>query len=263
MICWLDGSLIDGAQKALALDDRGFLLGDGLYETIRIAQGRVQQAGRHLARLAHGASVIGLPMPTADIAAAMAAVIAANALQAGSLRLTLTRGSGPRGLLPPQAPSPTLLIAAFPAAPPAAPARVIMATRTRRNEHSPLAGIKSLNCLDGIIARLEARDLNADDALLPNTAGRIAEATAANVFALIGGEWLTPPVTEGALPGITRARILEAGGREAPLTLHDLMPADEIALTSSLGIRPVRELAGKNLPAPGPETAKLIAALFA
>ncbi|MFC0220597.1 aminotransferase class IV [Pseudochelatococcus lubricantis] len=262
MIGWLNGSLLDGTRHALSVTDRGFLLGDGLYETIRVTNGEAAHLERHLARLAHGAAVIGLPLPAVDVAAAVAAVIAANALQAGSLRLTFTRGSGPRGLLPPDAPDPTLLITAFPASPQAATAHVIVASRTRRNEHSPVAGIKSTNCLDNIIARLEARDCGADDALLLNTAGRIAEASAANVFALIGGVWLTPPVAEGALPGITRARILETGGREASLTVDDLLNADEIVLTSSLGIRAVKALAGKDLPASGPGASRLARALF-
>jgi branched-chain amino acid aminotransferase len=183
-----------------------------------------------------------------DVEAAMAAVLSANSLNEGSLRLTATRGSGPRGIAPPLDPRPTLLITAAPAAPPPVPAACIVATRTRRNEHSPLAAVKSLNALDSILARQEARERGADDAILLNTAGRVAEATAANVFAIVEGRLLTPPVPDGALPGVMRAEVLARGAIEASLTRDDLLRAEAIFLTSSLGIRPVCRIDGHERP---------------
>lgn len=261
MICWLNGRLLPVAEAAIPVSDRGFLLGDGVYETIRVRAGAAQWLDRHLARLAYGLRVIALHH-TADVGAAVEAVIAANALTDGSLRVTVTRGPGPRGLAPPPEPQATTLVTAFAPAPPLPPARLVIARRTRRNALSPLAGVKSTNCLDGIIARQEAARAGADDALLLDTRERVSEATAANVFALIDGALLTPPPEDGALPGITRARILEREGREATLTADDIRRADEIFLTSSLGIRAVSAIDGRPLPAGATHADRLARELF-
>lgn len=262
MICWLNGKLLATELAHIAITDRGFLLGDGIYETIRVARGEAQCLSRHLARLHMGAQLIGMQHIDVDLEAAISAVLHANQLQRGAVRITLTRGSGPRGLVPPAEPVLTYLVTAFPSAPPLQPACVIIANRTRRNEHSPLARVKSLNCLDNIIARLEAKNSGADDALLINTSGRIAEATAANIFAVIDGKLVTPPLSDGCLPGITRVRILEAGAREVSLTPEALVNAQEVFLTTSLGIRPICELAGRALPQSMPISAQLTQLLF-
>lgn len=261
MICWLNGRLLPVTEAAIPVGDRGFLLGDGIYETIRVHAGEAQWLDRHLARLTYGLRVIGL-RHDADIAAAVTETIAANALRNGSLRITVTRGSGPRGIAPPQHPEATTLITAFPAAPALPAANVIIARRTRRNAFSPLAGIKSINCLDAVIARQEAARAGADDALLLDTRERVSEATAANVFAVIDGALLTPPPGDGALPGITRARVLEQEGREATLTADDLAGASEIFLTSSLGLRPVAALNGRALRTDRPVGERLARLLF-
>lgn len=250
MKLWLDSSLVD-AGAGIRADDRGLLLGDGLYETLLVREGRPVRLDAHLTRLRRGAAVIALPLPEFDMAAAMAAVLAANGLTDGSLRLTVTRGGGPRGLAPPPRPRPTMMITAAAAAPPPAPARCILATRTRRNERSPLAAIKSLNCLDSIVARIEAGEREADDAILLNTAGRVAEATAANVFVIAAGRALTPPVADGALPGVMRAELLARGAVECALAPGDLLAAEAVFLTSSLGIRPVCRLDGHDLDVDG------------
>ncbi|MFT0892907.1 aminotransferase class IV [Pseudochelatococcus sp. G4_1912] len=262
MICWLNGQLLEAENAHIAITDRGFLLGDGLYETIRVSSGQAQCLTQHLARLRTGADIISLPPLNTDIEAAITAVLQANRLQEGSLRLTVARGSGPRGLAPPTESRPTVLITAFPASAALPPAHLIIANSTCRNEQSPLAGVKSINCLDNIIARREAQTLGADDAILINTAGRIAEATAANIFAVIDNALLTPPLSDGALPGITRARVLVEGGREASLTADDLKRAQEIFLTSSLGIRQVCKLAGRVLPDDKPISTRLTGLLF-
>ncbi len=205
-LCWLNGRLLPPEQARLDPADRGFLLGDGVFETLRATA----HLDRHLARLREGAATLGiaLPWPNPEIAAAATAVLGGRD---AALRITLSRGPAPRGLLAPAGTQPTLLITAGPLPPPLPPARLIVARTTRRNEHSPLARIKSLNYLDSIIARQEAEAAGADDALLCNTAGRIAEATAANVFVRHGRAWTTPPVADGALPGIARALLLEFG----------------------------------------------------
>ncbi len=247
MTYWLNGCLRDSGEPAIPADDRGLLLGDGLYETLLVEDGQPVRIEAHLARLRRGAAVLGLPLPDLDFSAAMVTILAANGLTEGSLRLTVTRGSGPRGIAPPLDTRPTVMIAAAPATPPPPPARCIVATRTRRNEHSPLASIKSLNGLDSILARIEAGERGADDAILLNTAGRIAEATAANVFVALDGRLVTPPVADGALPGVRRAEILARGAGEASLTPDDLRRAEALFLTSSLAVRPVCRIDGREL----------------
>ena len=251
MKLWLGTGLVAQDDARISPLDRGFTLGDGLFETLRVREGAVLRLYAHLARLATGAGVLGLPLPTLDLAAALAATVEANGLAEGVLRLTLSRGIGPRGVLPPAEPNPTLVITAAPLPPPAAPARLVIAQGTRRNDRSPLAQVKSLNYLDNIIARQEAARRGADDAVLLNTQERVAETSIANVFAVIDGDLVTPPLSEGVLPGIMRAAVLAEGAGERPLTPQDLSRAEEIFLTSALGIRSVVALEGRALPGHG------------
>jgi len=189
--------------------------------------------------------VLGIPVPFSDaaLADALRAVLAAANLQAAALRLTLTRGPAPRGLLPPEQLRPTVLVTAQALPPVLPPAHVIIARSTRRNEFSPLSAIKSLNYLDSIMARREAAAHGADDAILLNTAGALAGATAATLVLRIGGLWLTPPLQDGALAGIARARHLEQGLiAERSLYPADAARADTAWLLTSLSTRPVRAM---------------------
>ncbi len=143
-------------------------------------------------------------------------------------------------MLPTATTHPTVLITTAPLPPPQPPARLITATITRRNETSPLSRIKSLNYLDSILARQEAAEKGADDALLLNTNGFLAEATAANVFLLISGQLVTPPLTDGALPGIRRALLLETGTViEQRISTADLARAESGFLANVLGVRQI------------------------
>lgn len=249
-LIWHQDRLRPAETVAIAPNDRGFTLGDGLFETLCCQDGAIIDGAAHLERLKQGAELLAipLPMPLAALKAALAETLAGNGLKDAVLRLTLTRGPGLRGLAPPSDPHPTLLIAAAPLPPPLPPARLITATVTRRNEHSPLSRIKSLNYLDNILARLEAERAGADEALLLNGAGRVAEASASNLLALIGEEWQTPPLADGALPGIRRRRLLAAGVcTERPLSLEALRGARALMLSNSLGLRPVAECDGRRL----------------
>ncbi|MEO5373908.1 MAG: aminotransferase class IV [Alphaproteobacteria bacterium] len=255
MILWFNGDLLEQDAVRIAPTDRGVTLGDGLFETMRARGGRVCRLHAHLDRLRAGAETIGLPLPPLDFGAILAATLAANGLGDAVLRLTVTRGSAGRGLLPPETVEPTVMVTAAPPPPPsstasstAASARGIVATTTRRNEYSPLCGVKSLNYLDNILARMEAARCGADDAILLNTRGRVAETTVANLFVVKGGEVHTPPLAEGALPGVMRAAVLrETGGHETPLSVDDVLSADDVFITNSLGIRPLVALDGKDL----------------
>ncbi|MFG1222093.1 aminotransferase class IV [Xanthobacter wiegelii] len=247
MKLFLGTRLVEEADASVSPFDRGFTLGDGLFETLRIKGGRVLRVEAHLARLAAGAGVLGIPLPALDLGAALAQTAEANGLSEGVLRLTLTRGPGPRGVLPPTEPKPTLVITAAPLSPPLPPARLVIAQGTRRNDRSPLAQVKSLNYLDGILARQEAARRGVDDAILLNTRDGVAETSIANLFAVIDGVLVTPPLSEGVLPGVMRAEVIAVGATERPLTVDDIAAADEILLTSALGIRSVATLEGRPL----------------
>lgn len=141
MKVWLNGALVPAEEARIDPADRGFTLGDGLFETIRVAAGRPRHLDRHLARLAGGAADLGIPLPMGEleIAAGIASLLAETGVAEASVRLTLTRGPAPRGLLLPDAPRPTLLATAAPASPPPVPARAVIARSTCRNELSPLS----------------------------------------------------------------------------------------------------------------------------
>jgi branched-chain amino acid aminotransferase len=251
-LLWINGELAAPENARIDPADRGFLLGDGVFETFLAQNGAPLHADRHFARLREAAAILEIPIPyTETVLHDALCTLAAPHGAAAALRLTLTRGPAPRGVLPPASPSPICLITASPPPPALPPARVIVATITRRNEHSPLSRLKTLNYLDNILARQEATRRGADDALLLNTQGRLAEATAANLFVRLRGDLVTPPVAEGALPGIARALLLHGGqATERALTETDLARADEAFLTNALAcraidLRPLRRPAGE------------------
>ncbi len=246
---WLNGGLVAAGQARIDPADRGFTLGDGVFETVMVKQGVPQHIDRHLARLAHGASVLGLSLPYRPDAIAVGIEKVLVATQTGEIdavvRITLTRGPAPRGLLPQVALQPTMMITSGVLTQSAGPAHAIIARSTRRNERSPTSSIKTLNYIDNIIARQEAKAASADEAILLNTRDCVACATVANVFALIDGTVVTPPVAAGALPGIRRALLLEQGcASEREITEAELKSAREIFLSNSLGLRSVISLDG-------------------
>lgn len=248
---YLNGRLVTDTEAAIDPTDRGLTLGDGLYETIAVRHGIPLKAAAHIERLRAGAETIGLVHSFADaqLLGALGDTIAANGLKQGVLRLTLTRGAGLRGLPPSPFAKPTLLIVASPWPPRMSdPVSAVVATVTRRNEFSPLSACKSLNALDNVLARLEAIERGADDAVLLNTRGFVAEATSSNLFAVIGGRLATPPVSEGALPGIMRRFVMDSiTTGERPMTPDDLFAASEIFLTNSLGVRALVSLDGRRI----------------
>jgi branched-chain amino acid aminotransferase len=263
MIVWTNGQLSPIDKARIDPRDRGFTLGDGLYETIRVRDGRLMRIDRHFGRLDAGLRLLGIKLKLDEnaLSGAMRAVLEGNGLQDAALRLTVSRGVSARGLVPDPAAPPTVFISAAPYAPPAEPAEVMVATVTRRNAASPLSRVKTTCCLDSILARMEAARLGMDDAVLLNGDGWIAEATAANIFAVIDGVLVTPPVSDGALPGVMRAAIMaHTPLGECSLSVEDLRRASEIFLTSSLGIRPVVTFDEKAFPV-GPVATRLAAEL--
>jgi len=243
MRVWQDGRIVMPEEAHLSIADRGLLLGDGLFETMVVHDAQVFDLDAHLERLASGLGVLGFvqAVDLPKLRSGIAHYIAAEEAVCAVLRVTVTRGAGPRGLAPPEAPGPTIFMTLSPM--PLAcetPISLHIATVTRRNEHSPLSRIKALPYLDNLLALSEARAHGADDALLLNTRGTIACATVANVFVIRDGRLETPPVCDGALPGTMRARALslsnQAGLTPVENSLHvkDLAEADEVFLTNSI-----------------------------
>lgn len=252
---WYDGGLRDDGPVPFDLRDRGLLLGDGLFETLPVFGGHAFRADDHLARMEAGAAVLGMPF---DGEAARAAILALAGAARGhaTLRLTLTRGAGQRGLRLPEAPTPLL----FGTLAPWSPALVMQPTRLatvaiRRNQSSPASRVKALPYLDNVLALEAAIAAGADDALMLNGHGHIACASAANLFLKIDGRLITPPVTEGALGGIMRNLILAEGGLDAaegPLAPTAPAQAEGAVLTNSVRlVSPVTRADGHPLAGSG------------
>ncbi len=245
--CFLDGRIVDQQSAGVALSDRGFTLADGVFETLRIRAGSVVDVQAHLERLAGAMECLAFPRlgDGCDLARHLDQTREANGMAEGVLRLTITRGRGARGLAPAPDAVPTVCITA--AQPPSRPDdfTAVIATRTRRNEFSPLSRLKSLSYLDNVMALQEAGERGADDAVLLNTCGNAVCFTAANLMARFGEDMVTPPVGDGALPGTVRRRLLERLPIiEMSLPPADLERADEIISTNSLGIRRLSALDG-------------------
>jgi branched-chain amino acid aminotransferase len=256
---WLDRALAEESEARIAPSDHGLLVGDGVFETLRWYGGKPFALADHLRRLEEGCDVLGLTMPPAsELESAAHAVVEANGLGDARMRITVTSGSGPPGLARGDGP-PTVLIVALPLAawPPTASAVV---SRLRRDERSPLAGVKTVSLAGGVAALAEALAAGASEALILNTAGELCEATTANVFVVAEGVATTPPLASGCLAGITRAHVLELGASERRLRREDLAAADEIFLTSSTReVQPLVEVDGVPVGDgnPGPVTNRL------
>lgn len=262
MTIWCNGQLLSTESARIDPRDRGFTLGDGLYETIRVRDGRLLRIDRHFARLGEGLKLLDIRLKVDEnaLTGAMLAVLRANQLTDAVLRLTVSRGVALRGLAPDPTARPTVVISAAAYAVPQ-PARVMVSTVTRRNAASPISRVKTISCLDSILARMEALRHGMDDAILLNGEGWVAEATAGNIFAVIDGVLLTPPIRDGALPGVMRAAVMSYMPLgECSLSVDDLARASEIFLTSSLGIRPVTIFEHLSLPI-GPMALRLMTEL--
>jgi branched-chain amino acid aminotransferase len=263
---WLDGALVDEGDARISPFDRGFLLGDGVFETFRSYERRLPMLGAHLERLEAGARVLRLSIPAIkDIMSAVRGLLYANVGEDVRLRITVTSGAGPPGLARANSP-PTILITASSLRAWPETASAIVAGWPH-DEYSPLAGVKTTSRADSVLALTHAHQSGADEAIFRNMAGNLCEATTANVFCVRRGRVETPPLSAGCIPGITRALVLrlcsELGieGVEADRPQHVLMSADELFLTSSTrGIQPLVVVEGRPVGTgrPGPVTLRLI-----
>jgi len=267
-----DGKFMSEEQAAVSPFDRGFLYGDGLFETLRCYERKFFRLDAHVERLRHGLETLDITPPAAlkDIAPVLQELAKLNYVANGVARIVVTRGVGEFGLLGKFAEQPMLLTACWPQPPPPgsryeAGIQVVVA----HHRLGGTMGLKSLNYLPQILARREAEEARADDAILLNTHGHVAEATASNVFLVRERELITPALEPEILPGITRAAVLElAHGEKLPVVervvhQNDLFHADEIFLTSSVAeITPVTRLGGHwvHLGQPGPITREMMRA---
>jgi branched-chain amino acid aminotransferase len=275
MKVWIDGAIVEGSEARVPVTDHGFLYGDGVFEGIRGYGGRIFRLADHLRRLATGARALGLAIP-GGLEAVQRIVLEtarAHGRPDAYMRLIVSRGEGALGVDPTTCPEPRIVcivdgVRLYPEETLARGIALVTASLRRPSPDVLDPRVKSLNYLNNVLAKLEARQRGADEALLLNREGRVAEAAVANVFAVRGGLLETPPVSEGALEGITRATVLELAGelgiegRERPLTRFDLLDAEEVFLTGSgARIVPVGSLDERPIGAgPGPLTKRLLEA---
>ena len=263
----LNGRLTADADAGISCADRGLTLADGLFETICVRAGLPLRLDRHFARLRRGAEILGIAIPYADetLKSFVRELLDANGVADGVLRLTVTRGPANRGLWPVKGATPSVILTADPIAfGEKPPARAWVVDGARRNHKSPLARVKSLNYGDSLLAAREAAMRGATVAILRNTDGGLAETATGSLFAVYRDCLLTPPVEDGALPGIMRACVIERfGAHQESLGVEDLFLATELFQANALGIQPIDQLNGKVLEtaAPGPVTRAVVETL--
>lgn len=270
----INGRLLDEREALVSAFDRGFLYGDGIFESMRAVNGSVFRLERHLRRLTRSASLIGLELARAeaDLAAAVREVLRANGLENARIRVTVTRGAGrPGDYLHAEGP-PTVVVAALPFAglPREAHDDGVEVSIVRRRQVPPAVldpAIKSTSRLSSVLARREAHERGAFEALLLDERGHLTEGTASNAFVVAGGRLLTPASTDGCLPGVTREAVIDlARGagidvREERLPVSLLGRAEEIFLTNtSWEVLPVTRVDGRPVGSgrPGPMAADLL-----
>ncbi|MEE1785505.1 aminodeoxychorismate lyase [Streptomyces sp. SP17BM10] len=257
---WVNGTLVDSADAAVSVLDHGLTTGDGVFETMKAADGRAFALTRHLDRLTRSARGLGLPDPDHDrVREACAQVLAANPMPLGRLRVTYTGGNAPLGSERGDGGA-TLVAAIGPVnrRPDTTAASVVP---WRRNEYSAVAGLKTTSYAENVVALAAAHRVGASEALFANTAGLLCEGTGSNVFVVIGGRLLTPTLASGCLAGITRALVVAwCGAEETDLPLEALQDAEEVFLTSTLrDVQAVTRIDDRELPGVGPVTAKAMA----
>lgn len=274
MKIFIDGKYLNERDAKVSVFDHGLLYGDGVFEGIRAYNGRVFKLKEHIDRLFYSAKAILLeiPMSRAELMKATVTTIRANKLRDCYVRLIVTRGVGNLGLNPRSCKKPSVIIIAgkIQVYPPElyAHGMGIVTVPTVRNLHSALnPAIKSLNYLNNILAKIEANNAGVEEAVMLNAEGFVAECTADNLFIIKNGELATPPLSAGALYGITRQTVIElaefAGVKvsEPNLTRYDLFNADECFLTGTgAEIMPVVKIDGRVIGTgkPGPLTRKLV-----
>jgi branched-chain amino acid aminotransferase len=254
MKVWLDGHLVDEHEASVSVFDHGLTVGDGVFETVKIVNGVPFAISRHLDRLTRSAHGLGLHVNSAQLHTAISEVLAENEmLPLGRLRITVTGGRAPLGSDRGHA-APTVVVAVAPGKPwpPTADVAVVPWVR---NERAATAGLKTTSYADNVVALAHAHAAGATEAIFANTRGHLCEGTGTNVFVALDGRLVTPPLSSGCLPGVTRSLLVDWLGDvdEVDVPLDALTTADEAFLTSSTrDIQPIRAVDGQALAgAPG------------
>src|SRR6266516_2730888 len=274
MKVFVDGQYFDERHAKVSVFDHGLLYGDGVFEGIRAYSGRVFKLKEHIDRLFYSAKsiLLTIPMSHAELMRAVVLTCRRNQLHDGYIRLVVTRGIGTLGLNPNRCKNPSVIIIAgkIQLYPPELYHRgmEIVTVPTVRNLHSALnPAIKSLNYLNNILAKIEAINAGCEEAVMLNAEGFVSECTGDNIFVVKEGQLMTPPLSAGALYGITRRVVMEIAQEsglkvsEPNLTRYDLFNADECFLTGTgAEVVPVVKIDGRTIGTgkPGPITSKLV-----
>ncbi len=271
---YLDGQLVERDQAKISVYDHGLLYGDGVFEGIRAYNGRVFRLDEHIRRLERSARALMLDigMTQEELCEATIETCRANDVRDGYIRLVVTRGVGDLGLDPRKCPKPSVIIIAaniqlYPEELYETGLRLITCS-TRRNSPASLdPGIKSLNYLNNILAKIECIQADVPEGIMLTNAGMVSECTGDNIFVVTGGRLVTPPVEAGILDGITRAAVIELAEQENILCVEKLFPvaevytADEVFLTGTAAeLVPVVGVDGRVIGngKPGPMTKRLL-----
>ena len=269
----VNGRLVHRAKACIPVFDSAFLYGEGVFETLLARNGKVIDLDQHLRRMKRSAAMVGMPLrpPQRRIRREILRTLQRSGLQDAYLRLNLSTHEGGLGRLSRREDRFPFVIFAGPYEP--YPRRVyqkgarVAVVKSIRNDPLPLAAIKSTNYLSKMIGRREARHAGMHEGILLNQAGRIAEGASSSLFMVKNGRLLTPPLSEGLLPSITRKAVIELARklripfREKPLTIAEVRSAPEIFIVSTLKrILPVGEFEGVRKKAPGPVTRRMMEA---
>ena len=232
MHVWLNGRLVDPGDATLPIDDHGLVVGDGAFETLKTTGGQTFAVTRHLQRLARSLDALAIDMPDAAVLrAAIAETVAAGGHDESRIRLTVTAGSGSLGSGMPGG-TPSVVVAVTELKPKVVP--IAITVQWTRNERGATAGLKTTSYAENVRALRVANEAGASEALFANTRNELCEGTGTNVFVVIDGEAITPPLSSGCLAGVSRELLLEATDiAEMVLPLDVLNTADEVFLTST------------------------------
>jgi branched-chain amino acid aminotransferase len=242
---WMNGVIMNANSAYVSVSDRGFTLGDGLFETMLWTSSRIRFFDEHLARLSQSAVALGFttPLDVTAIKKGLLALVEDEQGNAAAVRLTLSRGIGPRGLALPETTAPQLIATIAPLADTSAPAH-LKTVSVPRLIGAPSTRFKTLSYLDNVMAQHEARFKGGDEAIMLGTNGNVACASCANLVFRYKDANLTPALRDGALPGIVRGRLLAAGLiEEANISPSQLALCEGAALTNALiGVRVVSSI---------------------
>ena len=265
LVVWVNGCIVGEREPAIMAADHGLTVGDGVFETMKIVDGRAFALDRHLMRLVRSAAAVALALPDLGwLRDGIDEVLGVAGPHAGRLRVTITSGPGPFGARR-GATGSTAMIQVGPSTPWSPYAR-IATMNWPRNERSPLAGVKTISYAEGVFALALAYARDADEAVFANTQGNLCEGAGSNVFVGIAGVLYTPPLSAGCLAGVTRELVCETiDVVEADLPFDVLARCDELFLTSSTrNVHPVSHINARALAnCPGPLTQRAAAAFAA